>query len=403
MATYTAGAFILSGTPGHSATTVTEIVDFNITDNGGLTMLYQPATTTALEDWSDSAPTGTTMTGTVGGSSTTYTMFLEVNYSEVRFLDSHGNDTYVQGYRVALYDSTSTVTYAFFPVRTAEVTYNPTGTHASDVSTGDDQTTAVGSIEVGYTTASMGLSPTDFKMEYNTLFTSIPTTVVCFAQDTHIQTIKGQKRIQDLNVGDLIFTRDNGYQPIRWIGQRSYSAAALQDQSWLRPIIIRAGALGYGIPSLDMTVSPQHRILVNSRIAQRMFGEDGALIAAKKLTWLDGVDEVCPDEGIEYYHILCDAHQIIEANGTASETMLVGPQTTRMLSDIQKDEIRTAVPALAAAFDGGPCAQPARPIISGAVLKSFKERHQKNDAMVVEETGIFQHTAKQQKAQAVGL
>lgn len=152
-----------------------------------------------------------------------------------------------------------------------------------------------------------------------------------------------------------------------------------------------------------MTVSPQHRILVNSRIAQRMFGEDGALIAAKKLTWLDGVDEVCPDEGIEYYHILCDAHQIIEANGTASETMLVGPQTTRMLSDIQKDEIRTAVPALAAAFDGGPCAQPARPIISGAVLKSFKDRHQKNAAMVVEETGIFQHTAKQQKAQAVGL
>lgn len=54
MATYTAGAFILSGTPGHSATTVTEIVDFNITDNGGLTMLYQPATTTALEDCSDS-------------------------------------------------------------------------------------------------------------------------------------------------------------------------------------------------------------------------------------------------------------------------------------------------------------------------------------------------------------
>ena len=152
-----------------------------------------------------------------------------------------------------------------------------------------------------------------------------------------------------------------------------------------------------------MTVSQQHRILVNSRIAQRMFGEDGALIAAKKLTWLDGVDEECPDEGIEYYHILCDAHQIIEANSTASETMLVGPQTTRMLSDIQKDEIRTAVPALAAAFDGGPCAQPTRPIISGPVLKSFKERHQKNDAMVVEETGIFQHTNMRENAQAVGL
>ena len=403
MATYTAGAFILSGTPGHSATTVTEIVDFNITDNGGLTMLYQPATTTALEDWSDSSSTGTTMTGTVGGTNTTFTMFLEVNYGEVRFLDSQGNDTYVQGYRVTLYDSNNIPTYAFFPVRTAEMTSNPTGTHVSNVSTGDDQTTVVGSIEVGHTTASLALSPSDFQMEYNTLFTSIPTTVVCFARDTQIQTIEGQKPVQELNVGDLIFTRDNGYQPIRWIGQRSYSRAALQDQSWLRPIKMRAGALGHGIPSMDMTVSQQHRIMVNSRITQRMFGDDGALIAAKKLTWLNGVDEVRPDEGVEYYHILCDAHQIIEANVAASETMLAGPQATRMLSDIQKDEIRTAVPALAAAFDGGPCAQPTRPIIGGPVLKSFKERHQKNGTMVVEETCIFQHTYTRKNAQAVAL
>ena len=83
--------------------------------------------------------------------------------------------------------------------------------------------------------------------------------------------------------------------------------------------------------------------------------------------------------------------------------MLAGPQATRMLSDVQKDEIRIAVPALATAFDGGPCAQPARPIISGGVLKSFKERHQKNDAMVVEETGIFRHTNTRKNAQAVGL
>ena len=83
--------------------------------------------------------------------------------------------------------------------------------------------------------------------------------------------------------------------------------------------------------------------------------------------------------------------------------MLAGPRATRMLSESHKDEIRTAVPALAAAFDGRPCAQPARPIISGAVLKSFKERHQKNSTMVVEETGIFQHTNTRENAQAVGL
>ena len=82
--------------------------------------------------------------------------------------------------------------------------------------------------------------------------------------------------------------------------------------------------------------------------------------------------------------------------------MLAEPQATRVLSESHKGEISKAVPELAAAFDGGPCAQPLRPIISGAVLKSFKERHQNNDA-VVEETGIFQHTTKQENAQEVDL
>ena len=83
--------------------------------------------------------------------------------------------------------------------------------------------------------------------------------------------------------------------------------------------------------------------------------------------------------------------------------MLAGPQATRMLSDIQRMKFALLFPHWPLRLTGGPCAQPARPIISGAVLKSFKERHQKNDAMVVEETGIFQHTTKQENAQAVGL
>ena len=82
--------------------------------------------------------------------------------------------------------------------------------------------------------------------------------------------------------------------------------------------------------------------------------------------------------------------------------MLTEPQATRMLSESHKGEISKAVTELDAAFDGGPCAQPLRPIISGAVLKSFKERHQDNDALV-EETGIFQHTTRQENAQEMGL
>ncbi len=62
-----------------------------------------------------------------------------------------------------------------------------------------------------------------------------------------------------------------------------------------------------------------------------------------------------------------------------------------------------AATALAAAFDGRLCAETARPMTSEAALKSFKEHHQKNGAMVMKETIIFQYTAMGENAQVVGL
>lgn len=38
---------------------------------------------------------------------------------------------------------------------------------------------------------------------------------ICFARGTLIQTNNGEKKIEDLRVGDLIYTRDNGVKPIR--------------------------------------------------------------------------------------------------------------------------------------------------------------------------------------------
>lgn len=97
---------------------------------------------------------------------------------------------------------------------------------------------------------------------------------------------------------------DNGYQPVRWIGARQLTAAELADGPHLRPIRIRAGALGAGYPETDLTVSPQHRILLRSKVAQRMFGTSEVLVAAKQLLAVTGVD-ICNDaQGVEYWHFL---------------------------------------------------------------------------------------------------
>jgi hypothetical protein len=51
-------------------------------------------------------------------------------------------------------------------------------------------------------------------------FNSIP----CFVAGTLIRTEHGETPVEDIKAGDLVFTHDDGLQPIRWVGRRTVSA-----------------------------------------------------------------------------------------------------------------------------------------------------------------------------------
>jgi hypothetical protein len=74
----------------------------------------------------------------------------------------------------------------------------------------------------------------------------------------------------------MVWTKDDGYQAIRWIGVRTFNEADLSLNERIRPIRIAKGSIGQDMPERDLFVSPQHRVLVNSRIAKRMTNEDGS-------------------------------------------------------------------------------------------------------------------------------
>jgi len=131
-----------------------------------------------------------------------------------------------------------------------------------------------------------------------------PSEIMCFCSGTLILTDKGERAIEDLLPGDMILTRDNGYQPLAWIGRKRLDARHLAENPDLRPILIRAGALGPNIPSIDLAVSPQHRVMVRSNIAQRMFGCREILVAAKQLIAFKGIERDERLEGVTYYHML---------------------------------------------------------------------------------------------------
>lgn len=170
--------------------------------------------------------------------------------------------------------------------------------------------------------------------------------VSCYAEGTHILTPKGKITIEALSVGDMVSTYGGKVRPIRWIGERHLDSIDLKTHPNLCPIRIMAGTLAPGIPSADLIVSPQHRILIRNTIVQRMFGQSEVLLAAKQLLELDGCEIADDMTQVRYLHILFDNHEVVWANGAPAETLYLGDQMMKAMNHAQKQEVQTLFPDL---------------------------------------------------------
>lgn len=199
--------------------------------------------------------------------------------------------------------------------------------------------------------------------------------VICFCAGTLIETVDGPRRVETLEVGDRLATLDGPAQPIRWIGRVNVSEEMGAADPKLNPIRITAGSLGAGLPKRDLLVSRQHRMLVSSSIAESMFGEAEVLIPAIKLTELPGIFVDSDAGDVQYYHLLCDNHEILIAEGAPAESMLTGVEALKTLSQGAREEIKALFPDA----DTLPSAStPARPIPSGHSQKQLIARHLKS-------------------------
>lgn len=205
---------------------------------------------------------------------------------------------------------------------------------------------------------------------------------LCFAKGTLILTTSGEKLVEDLQVGDLVLTADNGPKPILWIGTNKFSKSFLAQKETLRPIRISAGALGTGLPTSDLIVSPQHRILVRSAIAQKMFGTNEVLVAAKQLLQLGGVDIAYDIDEVQYTHFMFDQHEVVISNGAQTESLFTGPVALNSVNELARAEILAIFPELA---DEDYKAVPARLLASGRMGRRLAVRHGYNRKALVQE------------------
>ncbi len=195
--------------------------------------------------------------------------------------------------------------------------------------------------------------------------TSTPATTYatppCFVSGTLIDTDKGPVPVERLRPGQRIRTLDEGYQPLLLSLATTLSADALARAPGNRPIRICKDAIRPGTPARDITVSPQHKVLVDDWRAELFFGTDEVLVPAKYL--VNGID-IRIDErprGVTYHHLVFGKHQILSAHGLFSESFLPGRTSIDGLDKRAKSAFFEEFPHLGEGFE--PYGATARPTI----------------------------------------
>ncbi len=135
---------------------------------------------------------------------------------------------------------------------------------------------------------------------------------ICYLEGTHISTVVGERKIEDLAIGDLLITVEGHVRPVKWIGRMSYKKSNRQWQRSVLPVKIMAGALGSGLPKHDLFVSQKHKLFMENVLVSAEDLINGETI---KIVAIDDTSKLC------YYHVALETHDAIIAEGQPAETL----------------------------------------------------------------------------------
>jgi hypothetical protein len=182
---------------------------------------------------------------------------------------------------------------------------------------------AAGTLEVALA-AGYATGATRFQLASDGLGGTTVTMVPCFCEGTILAGPDGGVPVERVTVGSRLVTRSGAARTVRWMGRRGYDVAALRHDPQLRPVRIRAGALGRQLPTRDLCLSPQHALLLTTPLGTR-------LVPAVAL--VNGIS-ICrepPVRPVAYIHVELEIHDLLLAEGVEVESFLADGVERRAL------------------------------------------------------------------------
>lgn len=130
---------------------------------------------------------------------------------------------------------------------------------------------------------------------------------------TRIATAMGWRPVESLAPGDMVMTFDHGMRPVIRIERLALWSGQGACPRTLMPMAVPAGALGNNAP---MLLVPEQTVLVESDLAESVFGDPFALIPAAALEGYRGIGRITPHQTVEVVVIQFAEAEVVYANGT---------------------------------------------------------------------------------------
>lgn len=169
-----------------------------------------------------------------------------------------------------------------------------------------------------------------------------------------LRTPTGERRAENVQIGDLIVTRHHGLQPVRFIWKRTLAEAVGKDPA-AAPIRIAKRAVGPMMPSGPLVLAPDQPVVVPSYLLSGIDGV-GGLLKARALAGHS--DDVWVDRTMDsatFYDFGFDRHEVICVSGLPVASFRPVADRLAVFDADMRDRLVRRYPQLREKRDPFPC------------------------------------------------